>query len=252
MSVDNAPQEDQDFLKDMIRQVIQETQGGTPPPAPVAPPAAPAPLKVKLGEQEFEFKDAEEMGQRLTQVLTLAAEARNVPAPTKPKEVDGAPEWDQTQFEQYLTSDVKKGYQYAMSQVLGVEDPRNAFQSMAGELVRLKQKDAYREFAESHPELKAALPQLIPIVDQTRQQYNMPLDAGGYEAAYIMAQRAGKIPQFAAPATPPPAPVTNPNLAPPPNVARGGDNTAGFGQDLEDLSVEQLQALQHKLYRNTQ
>lgn len=247
---DQAP-EDLAFLKDLVKQVMAESQeGGAPPPAPVTAPPAPTKFKMNVLGKEMEFDTPEEASNTVNEAFrmyTNQQEKLNPPA-KPPVASDEAPDWDQTEFEQKMTANPYEGFKYAVKKVSGLD--RQTVQLLASEVVRLRQDMAMRDFQSANQDLTPAMPQLQPIVENVRQKYNMPMNANGYKAALLMAQQEGLVPQFT-PAEKAPPVAQAP--APPPNVSRGGDNTTEVWEEqVEAMNENQLVAYRDKLLREMQ
>lgn len=246
--------DDEAVLKEYILEVMKTVPGATP--AVPVPPAAPEPqpLKMQIGGQEYTFKDATEAQAQINQVLQLAQQEvvkSRQTAPPPPAKVagDDAPSFNMDKYASLIQEDVPKGLEYGLQSVFGVENPGKAFRDLLQKTQEVTQKLAIYEFQDRHPELKGQLAEVGGTIDNIRRSLNLGFDANGLDAAYVFGVQKGLI-KAQAPQTPAAPEPVNPHLAPLPNVSRGGDNNLNLLEEqVEEMSIPQLEALQRKYLR---
>jgi hypothetical protein len=254
--------EDHELLKGMIAEVMKGEQA--PAETPVQ---APAPTKIKLpiAGQEMEFESMEDLAAKMTEVVKIAQAHVAAPAPKKVEANVTGDEPTGFNYDKYVelmsNGKVVDGIGSVVRELPEFKEAINAARSANTELAALK-------FQTKHPELSNLAPQVLQgvagAIQKTQAKYNLSNTADGLEAAYYLAQRENLIPDFKAAATPPPAPVPVPqnvpqnpyldaygNIAAPPVVNRGGDNSASYAtlEDMENMSIEQLERLMARMQR---
>lgn len=234
--------EDQDFLREAIKQVLDE---GKTPEAP--PPAAPSKLKMNIAGQEYEFDSAEDAGRKMTEFVHRASQMTQPPPPAaKPTATvsgNDAPEFNMDVYAEYMQNGkVTDGLDYWLKSNVGagVKDLKEKL----AKVDELNNTLAVYQFRDRHPEFAKLDPSAGQAIEHVRKSLNLPFSAEGLDAAYFYAQQRGfvKAPaqEQAAPATPEPQ---KPNmLAPAPHISRSGDTNQGLSMDdMENMSIEQLE-----------
>jgi hypothetical protein len=242
--------EDQDFLKKYIAETLQEMNGGQAAPPPAQ--SAPEPMKVNIAGQEYEFKDAAELGQKMTEFVHRAQQMAQPPAPQQIPQAtvkgNDAPDFDYEHYSTLVTKDVPKGLEYGFKAAFGVD--ANQLKEKLAKIDELNNTLAVYQFRDRHPELAKMDPSAGQAIDHVRRTLNLPFNAEGLDAAYYYAQQRGmikapvqEIPQEKAPEQKTPA-----MLAPTPHISRSGDTNQGYGiDDMENMSIEQLERLIGKM-----
>lgn len=273
------------FIKSAIAEELAKQNGGGSPATTDGQP-----LKLNLGGQTFEYKNLQELEQAMNTFATGAAqkinELQQVVSAPPPQNTQGStvtddtPVWSDQTFIETMSKSPKDGFQYALNQLLfdgKSEDPAADLRTFLEDNEKNKRVLGVYQFKESHPEY-VGTPQAAQIIDKVREQMNMPYDAQGLEAAYLMAMNKGLLPNYYQMAQmaqqqlqqqqqnggqqqqqfqqPPPfnpfagggnlnAFNQNPYLQAPPMMGRSS-GAPGLDMNVEDLSVDQLESILKK------
>jgi hypothetical protein len=191
---------------------------------------------------------------KMTEVVKIAqSHIAATPAPKKVEaNVTGDEGFNYDKYVELMTAnDVKGGIGMVIRDLPEFKELRETAMKASTELAAYK-------FQANHRELAGLSPQVIQgvagAIQKTQSKYNLSGTADGLEAAYFLAQKDGLIPDFKTPVPPPVpqnVPQNNPyldaygNIAAPPVVNRGGDNSATqiTYDQMEDMSIEQLERL---------
>lgn len=233
--------EDQDFLREAIKQVLDE--GKTPEPIQ----APPAKLKMNIAGQEYEFENAEDAGRKMTEFVHRASQMTQAPPPAaKPTATvsgNDAPEFNMDVYAEYMQNGkVTDGLDYWLKSNVGA-----GVQDLKAKLAKVDELNntlAVYQFRDRHPELSKLDPTAGQAIEHVRKSLNLPFNAEGLDAAYFYARDRGfiKAPVQETVPVPVPAEKTPNMLAPAPHISRSGDANQGLSMDdMENMSIEQLE-----------
>lgn len=201
MSDIKATPEELDLIRELMAEAAaQDAAKNTPVTTPVV--TAPQPIKMKIGDQDIEFKDLNDVQEKFNETIKLAqAYIRDTASPSTKAGPQATVKGDDSEgfnFDKFsaLMGDqkVEEGFQYVL-------DHNPAFKEIRQTAQAANAKLAAYEFRDSHPELARLDPRVGAnvggVIDATRQEYNFPMTKEGLEAAYQMAQVKQKLPNFA-------------------------------------------------------
>lgn len=253
----------QEFTPEQIQQFIEQLNGKP------EETAAPAPIKVKLGDEELTFASPDELSKGLTaaQQNYLAAQQKIKELETQYQELanaranagrhvtgDEGPSFDTNEFITQLGKDPLAALDHALNHMLFEGKVEKASTVLREGLVRgaqAERKLVATQYAGLHPDI-IANPQLAQVVENTRQQLGLSFDLNGLEAATAFAQQRGLIPVSAPQQQQQHQQTADPAIFAPPTASRGNAAPPAYTQALseeylESLSVEQLEALAAKM-----
>jgi hypothetical protein len=192
--IDMTPEEIE-TLQAMIKQVT----GGTPPvETPVAPPA-PTPIKMNIAGQDMEFSSLADAEAKMNEVVKLAAahiqQNSQVQKPQATVTGDEAPGFAYDKYVDLMQNGkVQEGISYVLQHDPNYKETIKLAQEANQKLAAYEFRDRHKELIGLPPNQGAAVGQAIA---QVRTQFNLPATADGLEAAYLLAQQRGLIPNFA-------------------------------------------------------
>lgn len=253
----------QEFTPEQIAQFIEQING-----KPAEETAPPAPIKVKLGEEEVTFANTDELSKGLTlaQQQYLESQRKIQELEARYAELansranagrhvsnDETPSFDNNEFITQLGTKPLEAFNHALNHLLFDGKVENASAVLREGLVRgaqAERKLVATQYAGIHPDI-IANPQYAQVVENTRQQLGLAFDLNGLEAATAYAQQKGFIPATQTTQTPAPATASAAAFAPPSSLGRTNAQpayTQALSEEyLESLSVEQLEALAAKM-----
>lgn len=252
----------QEFTPEQIQAFIEQLNGKPDEPA------TPAPIKVKMGDEELTFANPEELSKGLTaaQQSYLTSQQRIKELEAQYQELansratagrhvtgDEGPSFDTNEFITQLGKDPLAALDHALNHMLFEGKVEKASTVLREGLVRgaqAERKLVATQYAGLHPDIIANA-QLAQVVENTRQQLGLSFDLNGLEAATAFAQQRGLIPasnpqqqqqpQLPQQATYAPPSAGRSNAAPP-------AYTQALSEDyLESLNIDQLEALAAKM-----
>jgi len=176
----------------------------------VALPPEQQPISINIAGQQFTYKNKAEMEQALNQFATTVgstfnelqakatAQATAVPDNQGSYVRGDEPAWDDNQFIEKMTKSPREGLSYWLNAEVfdgKSEDPVADLKRSLTETELTKRSIAAYQFKENHPEFPGGGP-AAQVIDNLRQQLNLPYDYNGLEASYLVAMQRGLLPNF--------------------------------------------------------
>lgn len=248
---------ERDVLAEVVREELARIQEEKDKAAGVQKETSkPEPLVLEIGGQKYAFNNKEELEKSLT---TTFQNLQQVIATNKPKEgseVTGkeGEAFSQDKYIDLMSKSALEAQNYALNHsIFGGKVPN------ASEVIRESIADAANtraaltvyQFKDKHPELK--LEETGPVLEGIRKELNQPFNLNGLEASYGVAVARGLIKTGAEIKKETPKQETqqqelNLGFQPPPQVTRTSTPPGSdFSSQLENLSLDELTALGHKV-----
>lgn len=168
------------------------------------------PISLNIAGQQFQYKNKAEMEQALNQFANTVGntfndlQAKATAAATQVPNNEGSyvkgdePVWKDSEFIDKMTKSPREGLNYWLNAEVfdGKSDnPVADLKRSLTETELTKRSIAAYQFKENHPEFPGGGP-AAQVIDNLRQQLNLPYDYNGLEAAYLVAMQRQLLPNF--------------------------------------------------------
>lgn len=205
----------QDFdahLQGLIREEVAKLQTTPQQVAQNAAAIPHEPLSLTIAGQEFKYGSKAELETALNQFAAVVGQKINAqegelaalktaPANSQGSYVTGnepVDRWNDAEFVKRMTESPREGLKYWLNEEVfdgKSENPVHDLKRNLQEVELTKRSIAAYQFKENHKEFPGGTAE-AQVIDNVRQQMNLPYDYMGLEAAYLMAIQRGALPNY--------------------------------------------------------
>jgi hypothetical protein len=234
-----------------------------PTSAPPTTPASPVQsgFKMNIAGNEYSFTTPEEASAAMNNLLNQQATIRESQNTNGRKVTsDETPSFDMKTYVDKMATNPIDAQEYLDEVRYGVKNPSQVFKTMMQKQQEQEQQNAVLarelasyQFIQTHPDYNVS-PENANAIDKMVQQYSLPWNPMGLDAAYKLAMQQGLLkgdepvqpaPQHFQGYQQPPQTGYNPYTAPPPVASRTPSTEAApsWMNDADSLSPEQIETL---------